>query len=99
MTKPPAVDIHSHFFPEAYLKLIADEGARFGVRLNRENPKGPAIEMGAARLTGPLRAAFSDLDLRRRRWTGRVFGFTRFRLPFRWSTGPTAPSESGWPGP
>jgi aminocarboxymuconate-semialdehyde decarboxylase len=66
VTKPPAVDIHAHFFPDAYLKLIAEEGARFGVRLNRENPKGPAIEMGTARLTGPLRAAFSDIDLRRK---------------------------------
>jgi len=66
VTRPPAVDIHSHFFPEAYLKLIADEGARFGVKLNRENPKGPEIQIGGVSVTGALRAPFSDLDLRRR---------------------------------
>ncbi|MFQ5968089.1 MAG: amidohydrolase family protein [Acidimicrobiia bacterium] len=60
-----AVDIHAHFFPEAYLKLIAEDGGRCGARLSRSDPKGPVIELGALR-SGPLRAAFSDLDLRRR---------------------------------
>jgi aminocarboxymuconate-semialdehyde decarboxylase len=65
VTKPPTVDIHAHFFPEAYLKLIAEAGERFGVRLSRSDPKGPAIETGALR-AGPLRASFIDLDLRRK---------------------------------
>ncbi|MBI4242228.1 MAG: amidohydrolase [Candidatus Rokubacteria bacterium] len=65
MTKPPAVDIHAHFFPEGYLKLIAEEGERFGVRLSRSDPKGPVIEVGTVR-TGPLRPAFTDLDLRKK---------------------------------
>lgn len=65
MTKPPAADIHAHFFPEGYLKLIAEQGERFGVRVSRTDPKGPVIEVGPVR-TGPLRAAFSDLDLRRK---------------------------------
>jgi aminocarboxymuconate-semialdehyde decarboxylase len=65
VTTTPAIDIHAHFYPEAYLKLIAEEGERFGVRLSRGDPKGPVIEVGAVR-TGPLRQAFSDLDLRRK---------------------------------
>lgn len=63
VTRPPTVDIHAHFFPEGYLKLTAEEGERCGVRLSRSDPKGPVIEAGQVR-TGPLRAAFSDLDLR-----------------------------------
>ena len=65
MTRPPSVDIHAHFFPEGYLKLIAEEGGRFGVHLSRSDPKGPVIEIGSVR-TGPLRAAFTDLDLRKK---------------------------------
>jgi aminocarboxymuconate-semialdehyde decarboxylase len=65
VTKPPAVDIHAHFFPEGYLNLIAAEGERFGVRLSRSDPKGPVIEMGPLR-AGPIRPGFSDLDLRRK---------------------------------
>ncbi|MBI4589678.1 MAG: amidohydrolase [Candidatus Rokubacteria bacterium] len=65
MTTPPSVDIHAHFYPADYLKLIAEEGERFGVRLSRADPKGPVLETGLLRV-GPLRAAFSDLDLRKR---------------------------------
>ena len=65
MATLPSIDIHAHFFPEAYFKLIAEEGGRFGVRLSRGDPKGPVIEFGGVR-TGPLRAPFSDLDLRRK---------------------------------
>lgn len=65
MTKPPPIDIHAHFFPEGYLRLIAEEGGRFGARVSRSDPKGPVIEVGSLR-SGPLRAAFTDLDLRRK---------------------------------
>ncbi len=60
MTRPPAVDIHAHFFPEGYLKLIAEEGERFGIRFSTSDPRGPVIEVG------PLRPAFRDLDIRRK---------------------------------
>ena len=65
MTKPLAVDIHAHFYPDAYFSLIAGEGERFGVRLSRSDPKGPAIEIGPARL-GPFRAGFTDLEARKK---------------------------------
>ena len=59
----PTVDIHSHFYPEAYLKLIEDEGAPFGVTLKRDHPDGPTIEAGGARF-GPLEPAFYDPEVR-----------------------------------
>jgi len=65
VTTPPSIDIHAHFFPEAYLKLIAEEGGRFELRLSRSAPKAPVIQIGPLRV-GPLRSAFSDLDVRRK---------------------------------
>ncbi len=65
MTRPPAVDIHAHFFPEGYLKLIAEKGERFGIRFSASDPRGPVIEVGPLRV-GPLRAGFRDLDIRRK---------------------------------
>jgi aminocarboxymuconate-semialdehyde decarboxylase len=65
MTKAPAVDIHAHFFPEEYLKLIETEGGAFGIRLDHSNPRGPAFQIGPI-LGGPLRSAFWDLDVRRK---------------------------------
>jgi aminocarboxymuconate-semialdehyde decarboxylase len=65
MARGPIVDIHAHFYPEAYLTLLAEEGGRFGVRLNRDNPKGPVIEIGNVP-TGALRPHFYDLDPRRK---------------------------------
>jgi aminocarboxymuconate-semialdehyde decarboxylase len=64
MTRPPVVDIHAHYFPEPYLRVIEREGEAFGVKVNRSDPGGPAIQVGAV-LGGPLRSAFWDLDLRR----------------------------------
>lgn len=63
MRHPLVVDIHAHFFPEAYLGATEAEGEAFGVRLDRSNPRGPAIRVGPI-LGGPLRSAFYDLDLR-----------------------------------
>lgn len=60
-----AVDIHAHYFPEPYLRLLETEGEAFGVRLNRSDPNGPAIQIGPI-LGGPLRSAFWDLDIRRK---------------------------------
>ena len=30
-----AVDVHAHFFPESFLKVIADHGAVFGASIDR----------------------------------------------------------------
>lgn len=63
MTPPPGIDIHAHFFPESYLRLIEHEGAAAGARLDRTNPGGPVITIGGAP-TPPLAPAFTDLELR-----------------------------------
>lgn len=63
MTSPAAVDIHAHFYPEAFLKVIEDEGAPFGARVDRSHPKGPAIVVGGA-AGPPLDATYWDLDRR-----------------------------------
>jgi len=61
---PLTVDVHAHFYPEAYLRLVEEEGARFGVRLTR-SPEGAVIERGPVRLQ-PIGPAYSDLELRKR---------------------------------
>ena len=58
----PTVDIHAHFVPEEYLRLIEAEGEPHGVRL-RSGPNGPMIVVGQA-VIGPLTAHYHNLDLR-----------------------------------
>ena len=65
MTLPLAVDVHSHFFPERFLRLIETEGAAVGARLDRSNPKGVSIVVNGV-ATAPLGPAYWDLDLRRK---------------------------------
>ena len=65
MAAPRAVDIHAHFFPEAYLEVIQDAGAPFDARVDRSNPKGPALVIRGTR-TPPLDASYWDIDRRRK---------------------------------
>src|SRR3989337_543049 len=62
MTSNPTIDIHAHFYPEPYLKLLADEGERFGIKLDRKKPKEVVSNIKGSRLS--LGPAFTDLDLR-----------------------------------
>jgi len=57
-----AIDIHAHFVPEEYLRIIETEGEPHGVRLRRD-PNGPMIIVGQA-LIGPLTAHYYDPDRR-----------------------------------
>jgi len=61
--RAPAIDIHAHYFPEAYLRAVEAQGERFGVTLDRSDPAGPAIKVGAV-LGGHLRREFYDLRAR-----------------------------------
>jgi aminocarboxymuconate-semialdehyde decarboxylase len=58
-----AVDVHAHFFPESYLKVIAQHGDVFGASIDRSSAKGPVIVMAGTR-TPPLDASYWDLDRR-----------------------------------
>ncbi len=60
----PTIDIHAHFVPEGYLRLIEAEGDAHGVRL-RSGPDGPMILVGQVAI-GPITAHYHDLDLRLR---------------------------------
>ena len=58
------IDIHAHFVPEEYLRIIELEGEARGVRL-RSGPDGPLILVGQVPV-GPITAHYHDLDLRLR---------------------------------
>lgn len=59
-----AIDIHAHFVPEEYLRLIEAEGEACGLRLKRGR-NGPAILIGDIPI-GPITPHYYDLDLRLR---------------------------------
>jgi aminocarboxymuconate-semialdehyde decarboxylase len=59
----PVIDIHAHYFPEEYLRVMETEGPAFGVTLDRADPARPAIKVGAV-LGGHLRPPFYDLAAR-----------------------------------
>ena len=61
MKKFQTIDIHAHFYPESFLKLIAEEGAEFGVNCSYDNPDGPVIDVGGVK-TPPLERRYYDLE-------------------------------------
>jgi aminocarboxymuconate-semialdehyde decarboxylase len=65
MAEPAGVDVHAHFFPESFIRIIEESGGTFGASVDRSNPKGPVLVVGSAR-TAPLDARYWDLDLRLR---------------------------------
>ncbi len=62
MATKPIIDIHAHIYPEPYLKIIAEEGERFGIKLNRKGSKEVVLDIRGSRLV--LGPAFIDLDVR-----------------------------------
>ncbi len=58
-----AIDIHAHYFPEAYLRLIETQGSRFDAVCDFSDPRGPSISVGETRMP-PLARKFTDIDLR-----------------------------------
>jgi aminocarboxymuconate-semialdehyde decarboxylase len=90
VTPSPAVDVHAHFYPEAYLRLIEREGGPFGAGVSWASPEGPVIEIGGRRI-GPLRPAFIDLDRRRREMDRQRVGVHALSLTLPmvyWADGP-----------
>jgi aminocarboxymuconate-semialdehyde decarboxylase len=58
---PPTIDTHAHYFPESYIKLIADQGKRCGATVTTEGGKR-FIQVGLLLRTGPITSDFYDLD-------------------------------------
>jgi aminocarboxymuconate-semialdehyde decarboxylase len=63
MVTGSCIDIHAHYYPESFIRLMADEGASAGAKVIRSGDKGPVLEVGSLR-AGPLERKFIDLDLR-----------------------------------
>ena len=61
MSKSETIDIHAHFYPESYLKLIEAEGAEFGVSCSYDDPDGPVIDANGVK-TPPLSRRYFDLE-------------------------------------
>ncbi len=64
MARQPVVDIHAHFVPEGYLRLIEAEGQAHGLSL-RPGHDGPFIMIGPVPI-GPITPAYHDLGRRLR---------------------------------
>ncbi len=60
MANAPTIDIHAHYFPESYLKLIADHGKRCGATVSTDDPRGTFIQVGLGLRTGPITSRFID---------------------------------------
>jgi aminocarboxymuconate-semialdehyde decarboxylase len=65
MRPAPTIDIHAHFFPETFLRSLAEEGGPPGSRFEY-TPSGVPIRTEGGAAT-PLDASYWDLDKRRRR--------------------------------
>jgi len=66
MTKPHRhhpVDIHAHYYPQAFLDLIAEHAAARGFEYRMVEGKGPQFKIGHL-LTGPVGSKFIDYDAR-----------------------------------
>ena len=62
MLKKGVIDIHAHYYPQAYLDALASADGSFGLRY-RDDPKGPIIAVGPLH-AGPVERKFIDLILR-----------------------------------
>jgi aminocarboxymuconate-semialdehyde decarboxylase len=58
-----AIDIHAHYYPEPFLRLMEKEGARFEAGCDFSHANGPTIRVGEVKM-GPLAHKFTDIDLR-----------------------------------
>lgn len=56
------VDVHAHYFPERFIKAIAEEGGPPGVQFDLSTPDAPMFVIGAGRI--PLDASYWDLEKR-----------------------------------
>jgi len=57
-----SIDIHAHFYPEAFLKLVAAEGGRFGAGAETDDPDRLSLTTdGRSR---PVQRRMVDVDLR-----------------------------------
>ena len=56
------IDVHAHFYPPAFIKLIREEGGPLGAEVT-DTDKGPVLKVNEI-VTQPIHAKFTDLDTR-----------------------------------
>lgn len=61
MSKFETIDIHAHFYPEAYMRLIEAEGAEHGVVCTYGDPGGPVLDAGGVK-SPPLESRYINID-------------------------------------
>ena len=64
MAQPKTIDTHAHFFPESYIRLIADHGRRCGATVVSDPSGARFIQVGLLLRTGPITAPFIDFNER-----------------------------------
>ena len=57
------IDIHAHYYPEAYLKLLGEHAAAHGIEYRMVEGRGPQFKEGPL-MTGPVGRKFIDLEAR-----------------------------------
>src|SRR3989304_6060337 len=60
MAQVPSIDIHAHYFPESYIKLIAEHGKRCGTTVTTDGSGATFIQVGLSLRTGPITSRFID---------------------------------------
>ena len=64
MAIPRTIDTHAHYFPESYIKLIAEHGKRVGTTVTTDDKGITFIQVGLHLRTGPITRLYIDLDAR-----------------------------------
>ncbi|MGH8632809.1 MAG: amidohydrolase family protein [Burkholderiales bacterium] len=62
MAQLRTIDTHAHYFPEPYLKLVADHGPRCGASVSTDLSGARFIQVGLLLRTGPITSEFYDLN-------------------------------------
>ena len=63
MPGQPSIDIHAHFYPMSYLKLVAEEGGAYGLSCDLNHPGGPLIDL-AGKATSVIEERYHNIDAR-----------------------------------
>lgn len=63
MPRHGAIDVHAHYYPRAFLDLLAAQGPAHGIEWRDLPGKGPQFRIGHL-VTGPLGPLFTDLEAR-----------------------------------
>ncbi len=83
--------MHAHFYPERFIKAVADEGGPAGVQFDLSGPDGPALVQGKNRTT--LDVTYWNLEKRIQRMNAQ--GVTMHALSLTVPMVHWAPSERG----